>query len=942
MNAHKVVVAAFSVAIMGLSAAEYTVKDGTTNWASESSYEPTGLPGAGDVVKIPANATVTLSSADAASVAQFKKLSRVVPMSEASTLILDFATDDELPVSITAWEPGSKVPRLFRFGPIVKKGAGTLHLSACNDALVFPYDGNAAQAYYINDIAAGDYFCGIRVEEGALKVQQGCARSQMKLGMVTVMEDAAFFLPNSETDGRVVLTSIAGSGLITNTTNNKTQLSLFGTKSDAAATFSGRIDGTFKFGFRGDAQTLDGDFDFFMQYPGRSGCVDEFRIGYTSGEKTEIGVKSIGSNGKASSFGFKGKTSWGSVYGDTPILTTSYSGLTLHYLGTGETVNRGFRFARANGDKGPFCILDAGAYGGLNFVAPLVRMYNTNGGQRLVLCGSNETESVISGEINDSTISDDNNGRGYPLYITKEGTGTWRLAAVGRPKFASGISVDEGVLQYESIAPKGTVCSVGVATNLTDGTTGWPAKDSNHRVSYAIRLGGKTSSGEYKDSGRFEYAGSTPVSVSDREIAVAGTGGLRANGTAAQRFSTIYGISAEAMTLVLDGSSTADNEINNVSDGTGGGKLSVTKDGTGKWILSGEQSWSGDLTVKDGELVIRNPSGYSWYDWTVTSLFYPGEATTMDIAEFCLCEADGTYLTQCRYENDGSTHTKVSDGIMLVDVDQNHQLQPGQARMVNGAGKHFSGDNARVFDNKGYAGDRYKPSPVPLPDDPKTWLSVVMRLPQGKSGAAGYDYANGTGSTGGRDGAKFCVSNYFIRASLDGFNWQTIKTVSHQKPANYYYCQWAFSQGREDSYYLDKHVSADGSAAYDPLPVSPEAAGLVRPNMLGNVSSVSVRKGAKLTLEAGSVPVTIKELKIDAMSGGTISGFEFAANGTVSVENVTDDTRELPLTVSGSTTFENVADWSLTVNGKAKPGWSISAKGGKLTLLRPGIVLIVR
>ena len=71
--------------------------------------------------------------------------------------------------------------------------------------------------------------------------------------------------------------------------------------------------------------------------------------------------------------------------------------------------------------------------------------------------------------------------------------------------------------------------------------------------------------------------------------------------------------SASARTLTIEGSSTALNTISGgITDGTSGGVINVTKDGTATWALTGANTFSGALTTQTGgTLVLGGTSVYT-------------------------------------------------------------------------------------------------------------------------------------------------------------------------------------------------------------------------------------------------------------------------------------------------------------------------------------------
>lgn len=62
---------------------------------------------------------------------------------------------------------------------------------------------------------------------------------------------------------------------------------------------------------------------------------------------------------------------------------------------------------------------------------------------------------------------------------------------------------------------------------------------------------------------------------------------------------------ATTTTLTLNGSNTGQNEVSGaISDSASGGILSLTKDGTGYWTLSSDNSYTGATLIKGGQLII--------------------------------------------------------------------------------------------------------------------------------------------------------------------------------------------------------------------------------------------------------------------------------------------------------------------------------------------------
>jgi autotransporter-associated beta strand protein len=76
----------------------------------------------------------------------------------------------------------------------------------------------------------------------------------------------------------------------------------------------------------------------------------------------------------------------------------------------------------------------------------------------------------------------------------------------------------------------------------------------------------------------------------------------------------ISGVSTTGNTtaITFTGSSGAANAVSNViSDGSAGGKVSITKDGAGLWVFSGANTYSGGTTIKNGTLRLSNSGNTS-------------------------------------------------------------------------------------------------------------------------------------------------------------------------------------------------------------------------------------------------------------------------------------------------------------------------------------------
>jgi len=251
-------------------------------------------------------------------------------------------------------------------------------------------------------------------------------------------------------------------------------------------------------------------------------------------------------------------------------------------------------------------ILDASGSGALVLGAPAGSPYSigvgngvnsSKGADILWLAGSSAPQIVngISGDITDdqTVLGTDKN---YPLNIVKQGPSTWALQ--GPKHFRGVVTVEDGELQYDSIADEGVASALGCAVpdKLYDRALG--------PVSFSVSLGAAATHGTLRYVGAADCA-------SNRRIALAGDGRLDAGaaaGTGALVFRGSIASSAGGglQRLILAGDNPGTNTIEGViADGVLGGRVALVKRGGGQWILSGRNTYTGGTTVEGGTLKLR-------------------------------------------------------------------------------------------------------------------------------------------------------------------------------------------------------------------------------------------------------------------------------------------------------------------------------------------------
>ena len=216
-------------------------------------------------------------------------------------------------------------------------------------------------------------------------------------------------------------------------------------------------------------------------------------------------------------------------------------------------------------------------------------------------------------------------------------------------------------------------------------------------------------------------------------------------------------------------------------------------------------------------------------------------------------------------------------------------------------------------------------SPVIDPDDPKSHVGVEVRIPDSAKPVVGYNmrthraaqYANG----------------WKLEASRNGLDWETVDVRSNQV------------------------FEIDGTyRSYDNMPYMPDApnakelfhltgyrtGGLVA----GDPVSVQVDGGATLDLLAFDEGQPIDAVTIDCLKGaGVVKGGKIAANGTLTLFNAADSGLDLgealPILFEGTVDTGNFVGWTVVTDGR-KTNRKVGYSGGRITILPPGLVILVK
>ena len=884
------------------------------NWYVQTPWQQaTECPKAGDVILVGIDSPMPLDLSDVESVGVLNSVKSVQLAEPGSIFNVSIPSGADVTINAPI-RGGTGTAGNYASGQTYFTGSGTVRLAATN-----------MQDYCMNVLSADGTDLWLP-QNGDLLL------SAYQLGFVTVTNGATLHMPTrhdgSQNMGNnyVMAQRLYGDGGIAASEN--TELRFGG----SGGVFSGTIAAKIRI-FSGGVEYLTGtNSPMSWNSPRVFGAYTKWSTG-----GGVLGVMKFGKTGENSSIG---------KIGD---FQTNVRGGTYLYLGAGEETDK-YLSVFANSDG--YATIDGGAYGGLTFTGAggfKVSFYAAYNGI-VGLNGSNTTACVFRGKCleTDST---------FLATVVKKGTGTWRFAnpdPVGylvdmtNRTFRGSVSVDEGVLQFDTISPPGEHCSVGLATVLKGPKLG--AWASLPDVDWAFSLGGTNAALNALAEGTLEYTGTMAGLCDRRKVRLEADGRFRANGAKKIRYRMAAPTSPRAKKLTLDGSSAASNEVHDVTD-SADYPVSVVKEGTGTWILGGDQSFHGDLAVKGGKLIVRkydSGSNYTWFRFTVKDLFDPVSGTkgNISIRYFGLFDADGWSQTLDTRGSEDSFAASVEPGEAGYDTTRDHRkgvysVVPNDDNITNLFGKSF------VYDVGFYNANRSDIS-YPKLAETNTWVSYVVRLTNGAPAIATYDWANTYGwNTGNKGGFHWTPCAWALEGSVDGIHWENVKPDGGDFSITTNNCPAVAN----DAYFIYSGASYNQyTGSLSPSsPIRHSGGYAIRGtsqagySVLSNVRSVNVVNGA--TLEADG-PLSLRNLMVDGNnSAGMIKGFSFANDCTVNVTNAGPGLSvELPLVLTdvpgGSV---NTTGWQIKVNGVTMPSYAIRVDGnGQLSLCRPGTMLTVR
>ena len=872
-----------SLAVLHVYAADCTLKASVSgmdfDWSNGENYDGGIAPSKEDWVSIPENVDARLSAASGSWTFVTNTIARVRPMTPTSRFIVDVpeGTVAELPCEVTV---NAKNDYLSRGkGNMTKTGEGELKLSA--------------SGYY-------SYFSTLVVSNGVLSLLENG-------------ESETYYFDSLAVASNATLNAVGGKGL---TRCHK---------------FSGY--GTIHGPGEGRLQTYESQTDASIFYGRFTGFTNDFLFAaspvYLYGtNSTATGVVKVMGAERDSietgaalglvSFAKEGDQ-WGTIGAKQLIQMGDETPGGVRYLGTGQTVSD-FTFNLRGTGAGSFAFIDAGPYGGLCITNSRVEtgMKSAAMHREFILTGSSASTNHFHCWLRERA----NDQKWCPFHLVKRGLCTWRLHENNRldNPLTGGISVENGTLQYDTIADAGVFCSLGYATNLYEAYTG--TLDPARKVPWAISLG--TASGT---QGTIEYVGAEDVCITNRIIALKGDGRILHNRETLFRFGGIMSDGADSKTLTLDGAGANRNQIMELSDESGGA-ISIAKKGSGVWELLPGVSFRGGLTVDEGVLNLYAPS-WSWFRF-VHRQGYVDEEKTTPSKKF-------KFREMAFFDSEG-----ISRSIGLSFAENWRSVLPGQFAYAKDSG--LSSGSWGGFFGDDYSSGSINLTTSPVLDNESTWMPLVFRMPVGAEAITSFDVvydASSSGSTRDIQSASF-----YLEGSVDGFSWtrlfETNNVVSPGSGA------W-LSDRKKYAGRSDATPVGDLTLARTDTTKRRHGFTFPQPVVVGYSSEikgfVSVKNGAELRSLGGRR--TIGSFKIDMTSGGgTVNGFDFAESGTFSLVNIPDgggNSKTASFTPVNCTGVENLSKWTLYVDGVASSKNSVSVSAdGTVRLTRPAMRVIIR
>lgn len=869
MSCMKTVLCGLATAVFGLLPAQaenYHLSESASGVAADFGDPATygresGLPGSGDQIYVDDNLVLKVTDDN---VASLSARGTTVYCTTKAKVEIDLAGNAELKAQFTY--SGSS-----ECAGVTKTGAGTLTLTLIDNPTIQP---------------SSSRFVGLKQRWHVLGGTLVFPQPQTKISATSTIDllDIGAGCTVVSINGYVVYAQLAGQGNLEYRAADPTRITI----ESARAGYHGNIlqaanAGTVQIYVNGGA----------MLY-GAEGTA--YTTPYITGGP--VGLGRFGMSGSPATLGTSGKFNLSSD---------------AHFLALGtteETSDKQFVLGSAVSTVE----VDGGTFGGVTFTGA----WNPTGEimRSLILSGSNTEHACVLR----NTIADVGTGADTCSYhLVKKGTGAWRMASAN-PKWSGAMTIEEGTLKFDTIAPAGTACSLGFATNLYANVPG--TKDEANRVDWAVKLGnpgvGEVATLEYAGTAAAEWPTSRPIVVDGR--------GRFRNATGVPF--TLAGVKAVVpdSVLVLDGDAASANTLSGASE-NGNASLAIEKEGPGTWMLAGDVAVSGGLNVRAGEVKISNKSKFDWFKVTVKQTFDGAKgitsAGTVTIQEFALYDVNG--VRQNLNPTIGEPQVGAAAGTL-----EPGGLAYGPCCAGTETGKLVNMTYANTTDNWAY-----RANVMPDPGVKSTWVSFVIRVPEGTPEIEKFDLRYWKTTTNSGNSPRILT----IEGSVDGLEWASLATVTNppvaagEERTSYQY--WLYGDRMKYDAVRDP---ANSGLAFDVPAIAPAE---MRSSVeIGGAWSVA----SAASLSVDGEPLTLSRLELDFAVGiGSFDNVRLSdETGVVVVKNVPKGAVTIPADFTGVGNLEAVGGWTVIDEFGRPFKRKVVIAPTSVSVLANGLMLILR
>jgi autotransporter-associated beta strand protein len=310
-------------------------------------------------------------------------------------------------------------------------------------------------------------------------------------------------------------------------------------------------------------------------------------------------------------------------------------------------------------------------------------------GALLQLSGANELPATTDVTIDAGGVLDTANAAANQVIRSLNGAGTFLGSITGHAASLT-VGANDGSGTFSGVIQNGgsvRVIKTGSGTQVFSGTANTyagsttlnggilsVARLANGGVASSIGQSASAAGNLVFNGGTLQYTGA--AASTNRLFTLNGSGTLDASGSGALTFSNTGAVVGNGI-LTLSGSSTADNTLTPVIGGTS----SLIKAGSGTWVLTGNNSYTGGTAINGGVLRVAGnaqlgdaagPLSFDGGTLNTTSTFSATRATTLNAGGGTLQVAAGTTLTLGSAIAGPGGLTKTDGGTLVLTSDNTY------------------------------------------------------------------------------------------------------------------------------------------------------------------------------------------------------------------------------------------------------------------------------